>query len=257
MKTTIIKRLICSFLSAEMMIVCAMPVLAWDIDRQQIDLSFENAPEGTVYIDILAPVKDVYKFITDTHDIQFYVVKDKWDSKKQRSEFEKSEFYIDKDSEIARYFKDGYISISANTSLVRYYRIYENYSKDGKLIGNPKPDLYLSESAGKNGLFGGDTSVDVYDLMSMVSELRAAYIDDKGNVLGVTDKFVKTENENLQFTFKADGDTLTYIKNSTDEKMFWTYFGGMILLICLYIILPLLVIIIFIKWIVQGVKSSK
>ena len=263
MKSRIIKRLVCALLAAVMMIMCSMPAFAWDMDMGYADLTFSNAPAGTKYIDILVPIFRARSYFDGTHDIKLTFIK-KLRTKDSYKE-ETVEKTIGKDSEIAKYVdEDGFISLTAHTDLVKGLVSYGNFRSEktfdkadytyGYQICFSGSDYYWQQQYDK----GNDNYKrwDVDDINKTFKEFKAAYIDEKGNVLGVTKEFEVKKNENCQHTFIADGDKLTLVINNHLEKFWWELIRKLIPFAISFIGL-IVIFILFIKWIIQGVRASK
>lgn len=262
MKSRIIKRLVCALLAAVIMIACAMPAFAWDMDRGYAELQLNNAPEGTKYIDILVPISRARFYYNGTHDIKLTFIK-RLDTKNNYKK-ETIEKTISKDSEIATYIdKDGFVSLTAHTDLVKGVVSYGIFHDEKEF--NDAQDTYGYElcfsgsdfyykSLSKSERFAHNyKSWEIKDVRNTFKEFKAAYIDENGKVLGVTGEFEVKKDQDSQHAFIADGDKLTLVINSHDEWFMWQ--------LIIHLVLPaiaiLAVIVIFLKWIIQGIKSSK
>ena len=262
MKRHLVKKITCALASAVMMIMCSMPAFAWDMDMGYADLTFSNAPEGTTYIDILVPIFRARSYFDGTHDIKLTFIK-KLRTKDSYKE-ETVEKTIGKNSEIAKYVdEDGFISLSAHTDLVKglvSYGIFRNektFDKADDTYGYQicfsDSDYYCRQQHDKGNY--NYKRWDVDDINNTFKEFKAAYIDEKGNVLGVTKEF-EVKKKDCQHTFIADGDKLTLVINDHLEKFWWELIRKLIPFAISFIGL-IVIFILFIKWIIQGVRASK
>ncbi len=152
------------------------------------ELIFENAPEGTVYIDPLIkldPNDDNYVlFATGPHKIVPI------DIGESDADYEYEWLGVDKNSEITRYCEDGYISLSLHLAL-----------SSGVVISG-HDTVFLEFYA-----WTKDNRAD--RLFEHFGGFRAAYVDEYGNVLGVTEPAVLVYDDTKNTAFIADGSSLT------------------------------------------------
>lgn len=268
MRKRSLRSIICAVTAAILMCSFSITAFASDPDLGDVELSFSNAPQGTVFIDILVPIVWDAQHLTEAHDYTvktretYYVShidqeklkkygKDKateWKETKSVSQ----NYCIDKKSEIAQYSKDGYVSLFAHTNIVRRVGAYNNYY-DGESRYERAHILLSGSYQLKNK--ERDSDVDIYYLKDKFSDMKAAYIDKDGNILGITDKF-DIDTHDSDYIFRADGNKLTL---GLDDYNHWFTFRfiGVCLLYLILIVAVFVIIIVCIKWIVQGVKSSK
>ena len=150
------------------------------------ELIFTNAPEGTVYIDPLVrldaedecysvfsrpPQRMVLDRIYDEDD---YV----WE-----------QLNIDENSEIARYYEDGYISLSL-------------HYKSGGIIFYEDGIARLDFT-----IWTDDERID--NILSRYGELRAGYVSENGDVLRVTEPAKVVYDDTKPTALLADGGSLT------------------------------------------------
>ena len=270
MKKAVLRKIISIFAAMTMALGCAMTACAHDTDHGYVKLSYKNAPEGTVYIDILVPIVWDTDFLTEPHEYTvrkseaFYeqvagtgvydmyggYKKPEWKHIKSTSH----NIVIGKDSEIVQYCKDGFVSLFGRTSMVRgdikVRDTYENGELDSRSFY-----IYLCGSDQLSSRTQEEKEVDIFYLRDRFSDMKAAYIDENGNVLGVTDKF-SVDTHDDSYCLRAEGNELTLGFWGYDywyDLDFLIAFG----LPLLFALAVIILIIILVKWIVQGVRSSK
>lgn len=164
-----------------MMFACiaALPlrIYALDFDPNWLDIEFENAPEGTQYIDLLVKMDS-----SDPNWLDF-------GSQMQRVSYdngyvENVPMPIGEDSEIAKLDSDGYVSFSVHNTLCK-----------GLYVGKDSMHIELSCS-----------SEELYDSYSW----KAAYIDAQGNVLGITEKASRSYNMREPYAMVLNGGKLKF-----------------------------------------------
>ena len=222
MKKTFLR--IIPILTAAILSLClAVPAFAREINKNRLSLEMKNAPEGTAIIEILVPSEPADDCLCETRDftikkkISHYETTQLSDSSGSRPNYsfkskEDKDIVISKDSEIAKYNDDdGYISLSAHTDGVVETTLNVNTYDDTKAEKNN--GIYL-QIADKNPA----SLTDINALKNKFEKFKAAYIDEKGNVLGVTDEFEVTYADE-QYAFKADGNKLTLVMNNYAETV--------------------------------------
>lgn len=157
------------------------------------ELKFGSEPEGTVYIDPLVKLDE-----SDEHYVSFSSppqmlvrVQTEYD---EGEDWEFQYLNITEESEIARLRRDGFVSLSL------HYTPHTNVQFDAE------KRAYLV-------LYGAEESHNINEIFEKYGGLRAAYVDESGNVLGVTDSAVRVYDNTLPSTLIADGSTLTLIVN--------------------------------------------
>lgn len=225
MKSRILRRAVSIF--AALIVALGSSITAFASDNHA-EMYFTNAPEGTVYMDILVPFVWYSGNFTQAQDFTIHS--------------ESKHVVIDKNSEIANYAKDGYVSLSAHTNYVNNISFY----KDGEM------HLILYGNRGHDHPDTNDNryDVDVHYLKRHFKKIKAAYIDEKGNVLGVTDTYEVRYDSSKEHTFEADGSKLTLIMNSH----FRTYYYNIVMRLVLPAIGTIFVVVIVVKWL-KGIKD--
>lgn len=148
-------------------------------------LSFTNAPEGTAYIDPLIKLA-----ADDEHYVEFTTQPLKA-ALVSTAEFDMSDWVweplgIDENSEITRLCEDGFVSLS----------MHFIPNSDVKLDRDGRTYLVLNERS--------DRIFDKY------GGFRAAYVDENGNVLGITEPAVRVYDNIHPAALIANGNTLTF-----------------------------------------------
>lgn len=157
------------------------------------ELSFarEKAPERTAYIDPLIkldPHDDNYVlFATAPHRI---VPIDIGESDAPDCDYEYEWLGVDRSSEIARYYNYGYMSLSLHLAL------------SGGVVISGHDTMFLEFYA-----WTKDNRID--RLFECYGGFRAAYVDEYGNVLGVTEPAELVYDDTQNTAFIADGSSLT------------------------------------------------
>lgn len=182
-----VNKTIISIVSA-LVLMLSLPITAFalDIDTYYAEIEFTNAPEGTAYMDILVKMDESDENYTEFTCPPRY-------KKNDYLETEYKYLQIDKDSEIATLNDDGYISLSL-------------HYKDAEFMTVNKVAGYRSTFS---LLYDPQTKVDFWELRSVYGDFKAAYVDENGNVLGITGVAEITYERYTAYEFMADGDDLT------------------------------------------------
>ncbi len=217
MKKSVYQKMICLMSAFIIAVGCAMPAFARVIDAREILLDINNAPEGTTMIEILVPSSNASDLLCEKQDFTVKMKISRYKTTQGHYDLadkEEKDTVISKDSEIAKYTdEDGFVSISARTNYVRKIMLYLNtYDNDDRKTER-KCLLYLRDSAEN-----GKPSEDIGELESRFGKFKAAYINEKGDILGVTDEFEVVDADE-QYAFKADGNKLTLVMNNYAETV--------------------------------------
>ncbi|WP_295157076.1 hypothetical protein [uncultured Ruminococcus sp.] len=140
-------------------------------------ITYENAPEGTVYMDVLVKM--------DTEDQNFVTFT-------QPPTHGGEKMPITAESDIAKYNEDGYVSLSL------HHKKAESFE-----INDEGDDLMTMHSTVQ-------VSSDFIDLSINYGDFKAAYVDGEGKVLGVTDVSVTEYSRQTPYGFHADGSSLVF-----------------------------------------------
>lgn len=169
---TVLIVLICAF--PVVFIVTFIGTLSGDFGDFEPRITYENAPENTAYVDILVKLPE---------SSENYVDFAKW---KYPPQMFGAALSITPDSEIARLNDDGYVSLSV------HYKSCEGFDNNAFLL--------LSEK------------MTITDIKQRYGNFKAAYIDENGNVLGITKTARTRYDPKKPSSFSADGDTLIFTK---------------------------------------------
>ncbi|MBQ8965893.1 hypothetical protein [Ruminococcus sp.] len=147
---------------------------ALDFDPMQLEVECKDSPEGTAYVDILVQLD-----VNDESCIDFN------GAPVQAAEDGYVPMDIGRDSEIAKFCEDGYVSLTLHSSLVKRY-----------VIGDSGCHIEL-----------GIRADDLYD---RYGEFRAAYVGYDGSVLAVTGKTSRAYDNRAPYAVVIDGDRAEY-----------------------------------------------
>ncbi|MDE6733646.1 MAG: hypothetical protein K2J77_12340 [Oscillospiraceae bacterium] len=157
------------------------------------ELKFNNAPEGTVYIDPLVKLGE-----SDEHYAYFtsppQMLVPRHTEYDAGEDWEFQYLNVTEESEIARLRRDGFVSLSLH------------YAPHVNVQFNADKDTYLV-------FYGAEATDNINEVFERYGGLRAAYVDENGKVLGVTDRAVRVYDNTLPSTLIADGSTLTLVVN--------------------------------------------
>lgn len=191
-------------------------------------LAFSNAPEGTAYLDILVKLPESSedyvdfakwegcpKILIDIREITEAVDYGNGNfSERSRLDPIYEDANITSDSEIVRYNEDKYISLSAH---YRGCRGFKSYYLDGR------SECFINLDMGDAGVPGADFDLcpdDFWKISKHYGDLKAAYVDKNGNVLGVTNA-ASPERSVYEAEIAANDDILTInLYKSKDTPVF-------------------------------------
>lgn len=162
-------------------LICAFPVvfvvtfigtISDDFGDYNPLINYKNVPENTAYVDILVKLPE---------SSENYVNFARWTYPPQKSDAALS---ITPDSEIAKLNDNGYVSLSV------HYSGCEGFSDYAHLLLNEK--MTITEIKQRYGKF------------------KAAFVDENGNVLGITKASRTRYNPKRPSSFSVSGDTLIF-----------------------------------------------
>lgn len=217
---------------------------ALDFDSSQVELEWSNAPENTAYIDILV------KMDTDDENYVDFTVPPKRMTGRYiengTTKFRYEDMPIDKDSEIAQFNDDGWVSLSLH------------HKGSGSIAIFNKPVLCLDYYYNKDGFSSKTESeranCNICTISKEYGRFKCAYVDENGNVLGITGKSRKSYDMSEPYAVIADGDSVTF-------RIFgMSPLAEMILIALIYavpIFLLLFVLYLLYRLIVNKVRKSK
>lgn len=157
-----------------------------------IHLRFEpmNAPKETAYVDVLIKMDD-----EDPNYVDFTM-----SPKRLKEEYidgwheEYVELPITGESEIAKWNEDGYVSLTLHHKGIREFKIKERYEKeDGSYVTTIE-----------------DLDVIGRDIYGKYHNVKAAYVDEEGNVLKVTEKSTRKYIGDNSYYLVVDGDSVIF-----------------------------------------------
>lgn len=171
-------------------------IYALDFTPWYIELGLENALEGTVYIDLLIKMD-----LDDENYVEFTappkrLIREYTENKNIRWEFEN--LNIDSESEISKLNSDGYVSMSLHYKYASELEILDNKNLEHNIYKNMPSSLSLS---------GGENIVDLH---KRYGDFKAAYVDENGKVLGITDVSRTKYNRKGGYGIFGNGDHLTF-----------------------------------------------
>ncbi len=160
-----------------------MNAFAWVAADGIIAIRYTDAPEGTVFMDILLPKTEDDKYASADSKPSAAIILHGEDENGERTE---ETLTLAEDCELAKY-DDGYTSCLFGRDIAAEYR-----------VNSFRMDIVLDEEKLINT-----------DVSNYYGSLKLAYCDEKGNVLAVTEP-VETEHNDkpANFYVNADGTSL-------------------------------------------------
>lgn len=179
------------------MSIFPLNAFALDFDPYMPELEWSNAPENTAYIDILV------KMDTDDENYVDFTVPPKRMTERYiengTTKYRYENLPIDENSEIAQFNGDGWVSLSLH------------HKGSGGIAIWTNPVLCLDCCYDKDGLKekSDRTYCDIRKISKDYGRFKCAYVDENGNVLGITGKSGKSYNTSEPYAVIADGDNVT------------------------------------------------
>ena len=152
-----------------------------------------NAPEETAYVDILVKMDD-----EDSNYVDFTRPPRQFEGEIIGGQEGYIDLPITRESEIAKWNEDGYVSLTLHHKDVHELRIDEWYENgEGSFIATHESlDIY------------GSFRMDIY---AEYDNVKVAYVDEEGKVLKVTDKSkIKYMGHNTSDNIAVDGDSVVF-----------------------------------------------
>lgn len=168
------RRIIALLVTLFCVAVLPLRTCALDFDPNWLRIEFENAPEGTQYIDLLVKMDR-----SDPNWLDFA-----GQLRYDNGYSENVAMPIGENSEIAKFDSDGYVSFSMHSSLCK--RLYFG-----------KNDMHIELSC---------SAEELYDRYSW----KAAYVDAQGNVLGITQEASKSYDIHSPYAMVLNGEKLKF-----------------------------------------------
>jgi len=195
------KQRVCYLLLVTMICIvcCFFPTRSKAASTQQDWLSVEyvNAPKGTVYVDVLVKMDQ-----KDENYVEFNVAPRLYLNQVEvdgKTEFKYADIVnLTKDSEIAKYHEDGFMSLTIHSLEAEEFTKFEMMA-----WVDPGPNICREEL--KINLRGS-----AVELINKYKRVKIAYVDSNGEILRVARVSNKVSNKKLRDGFKiyADGDTV-------------------------------------------------
>lgn len=210
---------ICIVLSLTIMgvfLCCPLNCFALDFDPRRIQLEYQNAPNGTAYIDVLAKISRSDGVYTD-----FNVMPKRLVNKtviNGNTEFIYETLDINWNSDIARYSEDGFVSLTLHSKEVRGFEILKSY--DCLILDCFADDLY-----------------------EKYGDIKIAYVGEDGEVLKVVDVSKRVYSNSEPYAILADGNNAKYRSFGTSPIIALFLIVIVFALIFLIFILPIALII--------------
>ena len=196
-----------------------MNAFAWVAADGIIAVRYTDAPEGTVFMDILLPKTDDDKYASADSKPSAAIILHGEDENGERTE---ETLTLAEDCELAKY-DDGYTSCLFGRDIATEYRVY-----------SISMDIVLDEEKLINT-----------DVSNYYGSLKLAYCDEKGNVLAVTEP-VETEHTDkpANFYVNADGTSLECkLDHGIDVgKGLTAIIFGSVIVVCILAVLGIAVI---------------
>ena len=201
-----------------------------DTNQSIVNLYAVDPPSGTCYVDVLIKMTSDDEYYTDFNE----------PPKIRTDNLDKVEFeylLINADSEIAKYNQDGYMSASIHL-----------------IDANMEKYEFQSNAEPCSSLYFDNNNIDSEWLDKKYREAKIAYVDEKGNILGVSGKSKKDWDWDKGYAFVADGKKLTYVIWGHSPCQLAIIIFGVIGAPLLFVLIPVVGIIMMI---VRKRKSSK
>lgn len=193
----------------------------------QIDLEYSDAPEGTAYIDLLAKIKEDDESYTDFNISPGRFVRKEVVNGNTESVYEK--LPIDKNSEIAKYCENGYVSLSIHSKDIESFKIYRDiHGYDALEIKYHTADFY-----------------------SKYKKFKIAYVGENGEVLKITSKAGKRySNFSKPNAFVANGKRAVFRSSGLSPVTVMIFF----IIVFLIVVMPIVFIL---KKIIDKTEDKK
>ena len=196
-----------------------MNAFAWVAADGIIAVRYTDAPEGTVFMDILLPKTEDDKYASADSKPSAAIILHGEDENGERTE---ETLTLPEDCELAKY-DDGYTSCLFGRDIATEYR-----------VNSFRMDIVLDEQKLINT-----------DVSNYYGSLKLAYCDEKGNVLAVTEP-VETEHNDkpANFYVNANGTSLECkLDNGIDVGKGLTVFAfGTVIVVCILAVFGIAVI---------------
>ena len=216
------------FLAMILTAICNVPIAAYalDFDPHCLDIEKKSVPEGTYYVDVLIKLdkSDPDYCEVSAYNVPQCHVRYDYPSAGGASEVTKP-LGITKDSGIARYSEDGYVSMSLHYRWVESFFIWDSEY-------NEQPGGYPHVTIDLNSHYK------LLDVWEKHGPFKAAYVDKNGNVLGVSGKAKRSWSMSDPYALITDGDKLTFRSFGTSPASNIAFFAlivgvPLLILVCI------------------------
>ena len=182
-------------------LICTAPIICHAVhspifDEHIIELEYNDAPEGTAYLDVLVRMDK-----SDEHYSYFNQAPKTAVDKKVingNTQYVYEELPIDENSEIAQYNNDGFISLTIHSDKVNSFELLKAHGYGADYI---KLNCFADE---------------LYNDFGNAEGFRLAYVSDKGEVLMTTKSVPVTYGSDEPYAFVANGVDAQYRSCSSD-----------------------------------------
>lgn len=159
------------------------------------DLTYDNAPEGTYYVDVLLKMDT-----SDDNYTDFNAAPQCYIRTNAQHMNEYAELPVNSGSEIAKYNEKGYVSLLSHCKGAQLFIYDSEYNEENEFRDDPAM-LSLHDTT---------PYVTISTLYSRCGRFKVAYVDKNGNILGVTDKSKKKYDSHKNYSLAANGNALTF-----------------------------------------------
>ena len=174
-----VKTFIALFFAAFMCIYGCMTAFAWDHDETWMRVRFQNAPEGTAYVDLLLKDKENDSTAVDYNE----------EYEKYMLGLGKNRVSLKRGCGLAKYNEDGYTSMTTRHNFVVFYDTHSGETSYGLM------------------------KMKTHDIFNHHRYVKLAYCDSAGNVIKVTNEIKVPYNdfaEPVMYCFSGDGEKLSF-----------------------------------------------
>lgn len=222
------KKLTAIILTVVLVISIPLTALAWNCDEKQLFLESTNAPEGTLYVDLLVKMDNTHEHWKD------FTQSPKKKFREEDGDWNYEGIDIGEDSDIAKYDTDGFVSFAFHNDLCK-----QLYFEDDT--------VYMLLECNAEDVFDNYT-------------IKAAYVDESGKILDVTDIALSDQAMYTPYTLRANGHNATLISvGIPDEtaKQVGKIAVVVTIVVSLLLVAIFLLVVFIIKKILRKVRRQK
>ena len=216
-----VKTFIALFFAAFMCIYGCMTAFAWDHDETWMRVRFQNAPEGTAYVDLLLKDKENDSTAVDYNE----------EYEKYMLGLGEDRVSLKRGCGLAKYNEDGYTSMTLRHNFVVYYDTYSDEASYSQM------------------------KMKTHEIFNQHRYVKLAYCDRDGNVIKVTDEIKVPYNRftyPVMYWFSGDGERLSFKFGGVNQYKPWVD----ILIICVPIAL-LIFVFVLVRILIKRSKAKK